>query len=232
MDADVDVGLGRIRASCKGGSIGMEQDDCLSTGTGQGVPYGFNRCPQAPLMTDGDAASHEGSRAAAAQLALAYAADERTLGAIEAQPLEFVQGSEATYAIGGDRHIVLKLDHGVDRRRAKNAVDAPGVKAERAQPALELSDVVALEHWDPQVQEPVAQKVASLDQGSPGLGSADSVDAEAPTALKLTDCRSGLLIEGYGRLVRELPFGRMGRTVQRLGLLARLEDSEADQAPS
>ena len=70
---------------------------------------------------------------------------------------------------------------------AEDAVLAAGVEAERVQPALELGDVVAAQHRARQVEQPVAELEAALDQRAPGLGSADAVDAQPASLLELAD---------------------------------------------
>ena len=53
-----------------------------------------------------------------------------------------------------------------------------------AEPALQLSDVVAAQHRTPEIEESVAEPIAALDERRPGLGTADAVDVEAPSDLE------------------------------------------------
>ncbi len=63
---------------------------------------------------------------------------------------------------------------------SEQSVLAPRVEPERVQLALERPHVVAAEVRGVQVQGPVAQPVAGLDQLSPGVGPDRPVDAEVP----------------------------------------------------
>jgi hypothetical protein len=99
------------------------------------------------------------------------------------------QGSRGgpAHAVGGEPGIALKLEHRSLRVFAEDAVDAAGVEAEGAQPALEVGHVVTTQRGRGVVQEPVAEVVAGLDQGTPRLRAADAVDAETPALLEGTD---------------------------------------------
>ena len=67
---------------------------------------------------------------------------------------------------------------------AQDAVDPAGVEAERAQPALQVGDVVTAQRGIPAIEQAVAQPVARLDQRGPRLLAADAVDAQAARGLE------------------------------------------------
>ncbi|HZQ27151.1 MAG TPA: hypothetical protein VFA94_05575 [Acidimicrobiales bacterium] len=78
---------------------------------------------------------------------------------------------------------------------AQDAVDPPGIEAERAQPALQVGDVVAPQGGIAAVEQPVAEPVAGLDQRRPRLLPADPVDAQAACGLKGAARLLGAVIE-------------------------------------
>ena len=65
---------------------------------------------------------------------------------------------------------------------AEDAVFVAGVEAERVEAALELDDVVAAQHRAADVEHPVAEAEAALDQRGPRLAAADAVDAQRSRA--------------------------------------------------
>ena len=67
---------------------------------------------------------------------------------------------------------------------SEDAVLAAGVEPERVQPTLELGHVVAAQHRLTEVEQPVAERVAALDERGPRLRSADAVDADPPPGLE------------------------------------------------
>ena len=82
--------------------------------------------------------------AAAQRLALAHARD-RT-GREPADAADRGEGRRPADAVGGGAGVALELAERGLGLAAEDAVLAPGVEAERVQPALELGDVVAAQH--------------------------------------------------------------------------------------
>ena len=66
----------------------------------------------------------------------------------------------------------------------EDAVFLARVEAERVEAALELDDVVAAQHRAADVEHPVAEAEAALDQRGPGLAAADSVDSQRSVFLE------------------------------------------------
>ena len=104
------------------------------------------------------------------------------LQALESQQL--VEGCSAQDAIGGQPGVALELSEGACGGVAEDAVDPARVEAQAAQALLQLGDVVTPQHGRPAVEEAVTQREAGLDQGVPGLRTADTVDAQSAQALE------------------------------------------------
>jgi hypothetical protein len=104
-----------------------------------------------------------------------------------AHPVERRDGGRATDPVGGEPGVALERPDRLARVVAEDPVLTPGVEAERVQPALQLEDVVAAHHRAAPVEEAVAEAVAALDQGRPGLAADDPVDPQPSRLLKRTD---------------------------------------------
>ena len=107
------------------------------------------------------------------------------VAALQAQ--ELGQGGPAHDPVDRQPRVALELRHRPRGGVPEDAVDATGVEPERAQTLLQLGHVVTPQHGGPAVQETVAQPKTGLDQGVPGLGAADAVDAQAPQPLEGLD---------------------------------------------
>jgi len=68
--------------------------------------------------------------------------------------------------------VFLEVSQGPRRVRTEDPVDSPGVETQISQAELQVSDVLAPEHRNMEVEVAVAQAQTGLDQG--GLG--DLVD--------------------------------------------------------
>jgi hypothetical protein len=101
---------------------------------------------------------------------------------LEAQ--ELVQGGAAHDAVRRKPGVALELVERANGGVAEDAVDPARVEAKAAQALLELRHVVTPQHGGPAVEEAVAEPETGFDQGVPGLGAADAVDAQAPQALE------------------------------------------------
>ena len=89
------------------------------------------------------------------------------------------------HAVGRRARVALELAQRGLGLGSEDPVLAPGVEAERVQPTLELGDVVAAQHGSREVEEPVAELEAALDERAPGLRAADAVDSKAAHPLKI-----------------------------------------------
>ena len=100
-----------------------------------------------------------------------------------------------------DGELDVALEHGDGRCRVvpEDPVDAAGVEAQRAQPSLEIGDVVAAQHRVGAVEGTITERQPSLDEGGPGLSTGDAIDADASLAL-----------EGLNRCARRGPEGAFG----------------------
>ncbi len=101
--------------------------------------------------------------------------------------------------------VSLELTQPGARGVPEDAVDPPGIEAERAQALLQFRHVVAAEHGGAPVQEPVPEAESRLHQGVPRLPPADTVDPQATEALERFDRGPGgraedpVGIDGYAR---------------------------------
>src|SRR5690606_22002200 len=83
---------------------------------------------------------------------------------------------------------------------AEDPVDAPGVEAEGAEASLELGDVVPTQHRRAEVQQPIAEAVARLDQGRPSGRVAHARLVQTPCRLEGSNGRlgRGAVVTGFG----------------------------------
>jgi hypothetical protein len=102
----------------------------------------------------------------------------------------------------------LEVGQGPLGALAQDAVDPAGVEAESTEPSLQVGHVVTSQRWVAPVEEPVAQPVAGLDQGGPGLLAADAVDPQAARFLKGPAGSLGVLVEAPARITRRVEPGR------------------------
>ena len=128
----------------------------------------------------------------AGDLAFGQALERRAVQAVERG-----DGLGAADAVGGDPDVPLELDERAGGVVTEDAVLAPGVEAERVQPALELADVVAPQHRPAAVEHAVAEAEAALDERGPRLPAADPVGRAArgrpgtPRPRRRCRCRTG-----------------------------------------
>ena len=66
----------------------------------------------------------------------------------------------------------------------EDCVDAARVEAECREAVLEVGDIIAAQHRQPEVEQPVAEAVARADEGRPGLGVADPVSGKVALPLE------------------------------------------------
>jgi hypothetical protein len=82
---------------------------------------------------------------------------------------------------------VLEVKEGNPRAFTEYSVDATRIESESAEPALEVGDVVTVNHWRLQVEVAVTEPKSRLDDRCPRLMSADSVGAQATLTLEHGD---------------------------------------------
>jgi hypothetical protein len=80
-----------------------------------------------------------------------------------------------TSPVGWKSGIVLKVAQRELSLLAKDRIHSSGVKAQRGESMLQVSDVVAAKHWPTEIQESIAEPVAGPDNGRPGACVTDSV---------------------------------------------------------
>ena len=111
------------------------------------------------------------------------------VAALESQQL--LEGCATHDAVHGEAGVALELPERPYGGVAQDPVDPAGVEAQRAQPLLQLGDVVTPQHRGPAVQEAVAQPETGLHQGVPCLHPADPVHPEATQALEGLESGAG-----------------------------------------
>ena len=133
-----------------------------------------------------------------------------------ADPFELVQRLGADDPVLPHGDVPLELAHGAVAAFAEDAVLASRVEPERVQPALQGADVVAPQHRHAQVQDPVAEPVAGLDELVPRLRAHAAVDQQPAALLERAHGRLGLRAElalelGRRRCARPATRGAAGR---------------------
>ncbi len=118
-------------------------------------------------------------RGVAHRLALADLGHSLAAARPRREPVERRDRLVARDAVGRQAGVRLELRQGADRGRTEDPVDAPGVEPQRAEPTLQLSDVVAPLHRAAQVQQPITELVAGFDDRGPRLQVADAIGLEA-----------------------------------------------------
>ena len=147
------------------------------------APRGRGRRPR------GHAAVRRAGGVAAQRLALAHRARPSRRPAIRvASSVATVAGPQTPSVV--EAGVALELPERGLGLGPEDAVLAAGVEAEPVEPALQLGDVVAAQHRPAQVEQPVAEREAALDERAPRLRSADAVDAQAARCLERRAPRS------------------------------------------
>src|SRR5690606_15712344 len=131
------------------------------------------------------------------------------------EPDQGLDGIGPADLIGDQTGVALEVSDRGPGPRTEDAVDPTGVESERAEPQLELGDVVAAHHRRTQAHQPIAQTELRFDQSSPGSGVADAVAAQAGLLLEPADRRSRPLAELARRVAGGVP-GR-GETPLQVG---------------
>ena len=128
---------------------------------------------------------------------------DRTLGQT-ADAVELFEGGRTEHTVGGQTGVALELGQRAGGVVTEDAVLTAGVETEGIEPALQLEDVVAAEHGGAAVEQAVAEAVAALDEGRPGLRTADPVDPQAAVLLEGPHGGRGGAAEGAGLHTRQV----------------------------
>lgn len=183
------VQLGAVRVGLSGvhRPIGvMDREDPVA-GIVHGSADRGGRTGQAPGLPQRHPVVDEGVGRRAKALALTDGSDRIGVAEPSAEAVERVDGRRPADAVDPETGVALELLAGVHGVRTEDAVHPPGIEAEASEPALELGDVLAPHHRRLQVEESVAERVPLLDEGPPGLGTADAVGVEAVLGLERDD---------------------------------------------
>ncbi len=103
------------------------------------------------------------------------------------EPVEGIDRCGPADAVDPEARVALELLAGTHRVRPEDAVDATGIETEPTESPLELGHVLAPHHGGLEVQQPVPELVALLDQGTPRVGPTDPVRIEAVIGLERDD---------------------------------------------
>ena len=147
-----------------------------------------------------------------------FAFTNRGRGAVgqRADLVETEERGPAALTVDGQPEVELKFAQSAFSLGTEDAVLAPSVKTEHVQPALEGCDVVAADERPAQVEEPVTELVAALDERVPRLRAAHAVDAQAPLDLELADRVLRIGVEPVG-LAGQTAEPRIGERLAQLG---------------
>ena len=165
----------------------MQQRDDLGTGGHQMAAHGGHQDVETAFLADGDAPAEQGAGCLPQPLTVAHRAHQLGVAVAGHDPLQLRRVEAAQDAVHRQADVALEVGQGRRGQVAEDAVHPPGVEAEGRQASLQVSDVVAPEHGLAEIEEPVSQPEAGLDQGRPGLGAADAVDPQAPAVLEGLD---------------------------------------------
>jgi hypothetical protein len=80
--------------------------------------------------------------------------------------------------------VVLEIKKPRQRRRTEDPIDLVRVETKGVQPSLEFLDVVTTHHGNPVIQQSFTELITSVDKGPPRVWPDDSINGEAPAALK------------------------------------------------
>ena len=165
----------------------MQQRDHLGARGHQGPADRGHQGVEAALLADGDATAQQGAGGAAQAVPVPDRAHELGVAVARRHPAQLPERRRPQDAVHGEPRVALEVGQGLGGEGPEDAVDATGVEAEGRQPSLQVGDVVAAQHGAAEVEEAVPEAQARLDQGRPGLGAADAVDAQAPAVLEALD---------------------------------------------
>ena len=125
-------------------------------------------------------------------LVLTYLGNRDLPGGSPCEPVQRVNGRTSNHAVVRETHILLELLDRLVGPGTMDAVDPVRVETELAETALEFRHVVAPHHRVAVVEKPITETVVGLHESVPGLRTADSVNHQAPVALKAAQRSLGL----------------------------------------
>jgi len=149
----------------------------------------------------GDPLAYQGGRSRGGIETFPYLTDEVLTACARAQTFQLGEGAGSADAVAPNAHVALKLPESLHSAVAIDPVDATRIKTEGAQPALQLGDVVTVQHRPTSIEDAIAEPEAGLDNGRPSLASAYAVGPEAPLALEPADRLLGPRVESPHGLV-------------------------------
>ena len=153
----------------------------------QGAADGPGQRAQAAEMPDDDPPALEGGLAVAQPLDLPHDGHGRAGGRPPLQALEGADRLRPADAVRRQLDVALELGQCVGRVGTEDPVHPPRVEAEAAEPALELGHVVTPEVGATQVERPVAEHPAGLDERVPRDVIAHAVRRQAVILLERGD---------------------------------------------
>ena len=147
---------------------------------------------EAARLGDDDGAVLDADVSCAETLQLAHRRDVgRPSPRARSESGEGSDGVLATNAVRRQARIALKLLQGMVRVWSEDPVNSTGVKPKDSETTLEFGDIVAAQHRRRQIQQSIAQGIASIDQGRPRDRATDPVCVDAVFALERLECGSG-----------------------------------------
>ena len=135
---------------------------------------------------DGDPSAFHRRGEAADGLTLPYRGPTRT-GADRAETPEGLDARGPDDAVDRQSDVLLEVANGAVGARSEDPVLAPRVEPQEPQHGLECPDVVAPVVGEAQVEDPMAQLEAGLDELFPRLLPDHAVDQQVPALLELTN---------------------------------------------
>jgi hypothetical protein len=180
----------------------MEKGDNFGAGGRQSTTYGGDEHVETALLPDGQASTEKSPGSLTEPLAVAHGAHQLGLRVAGRDTFELAQGGRPQDSVDREVEVALEVSQGARGESAEYPVDTTGVETESRQTLLQVSDVVAPEHGSVEVEEPVSQADAGLDQGPPRLTATDPVDAQTPSVLECLHRSGGARSEqpfGVGR---------------------------------
>ncbi len=191
--AQVDVGLEAVGRRGLVGAVRLVQSEHAGAAGLQGTMDRQGERAQATEVPDDDPPALEGRLTVAQPLDLPHDGHGRAGGRPALQALEGADRLRPADAVGRQLDVALELGQRVGGVGTEDPVHPPGVEAEATEPALQLGHVVTPEVGAAQLERPVAEHPAGLDQRVPRDVVAHAVRGEAVIVLERGDRGAGLV---------------------------------------
>jgi hypothetical protein len=159
-----------------GGIVRVVELTDLDPGQDQPPAEGAGDATHPTALSDGHIAATERGRRVAQLRPGAHRRDHFGLVVTALQAHELTQRHAAGDAVDGETGVALEFGQRARGAVAEDPVNPARVKAERAQPLLQVGDIVAPLHGRTAVEEPIPDAKACLNQGVPGLGATSAID--------------------------------------------------------